>query len=98
MAFEESAHVLGPQNIIVLIENGGNSLGKFIFIHRKYLKRTNEKKKKKRVSLFSFFFFFSTRVDVSSSQNTRVAWRVGSRVGSGRVDLSKKQAGSFTGA
>ena len=34
------------------------------------------------------------RADVSSSQNTRVAWRVGS----GRVDLSKKQVGSFTGA
>ena len=44
-----------------------------------------------------FFFFFQLglmsarcRADVSSSQNTQVAWRVGARVGSGRVDLSIK--------
>ena len=47
MAFEEAAHVLGPQKIVVPIENGGNSLGKFTFIHRKIpekdkLEKTND--------------------------------------------------------
>ena len=88
MAFEEAAHVLGPQNIIVPIENGGNSLGKFIFIHRKYLKRTNEKNKKTKKKIGkpgTLFFFFlgltSARggADVSNEQDTRVAGR-----GSGR--------------
>ena len=39
MAFEEAAHVLGPQNVVVPIENGGNSLRKFAFIHRKILEK-----------------------------------------------------------
>ena len=67
MAFEGVTHVLGSKDVVVPIENSGNSHEMFSFIHWNWLKKKiPEKDNKRKHNNGYFFFFLVTRADVSN--------------------------------
>ena len=58
MAFEGVAHVLGSKDVVVSIENSGNSHEKFSFIHWNWFKKKYLKKTTRENTIMGIFFFF----------------------------------------